>query len=194
MLERFLRGRRARLDAVEAEAASLLTFLGGMAYPEARDRARACRLKGDRAGDRFWSKVAVSIAKRTGREIGVKAADRYGCEEPGPRPKVGPDPEMLKAVQAIAGALGSLARGENAGTNLHNLRAMILNTLDFVGSGPALRVAADDLCRAAEDLAGAPGESRHYLALGVYPPLLEAASAALERFRLAASEGRPRRG
>ena len=46
-------------------------------YHEARTRARAYRHCDDGGGDRHWSKVAVEIAKRTGREIGVKAADRY---------------------------------------------------------------------------------------------------------------------
>lgn len=76
-LSRFLHVRRERREAVQREAGSLITFLDDMAYPEARNRARACRAKGDRAGDRFWSKVAVTVARRTGRDIGVKAADRY---------------------------------------------------------------------------------------------------------------------
>lgn len=41
---------------------------------------------------------------------------------------------------------------------------------------------ADDLCRAAADLAGAIEESRASLARGVYPPRLQAVTGALERF------------
>ena len=74
---RFLVDWRSRRAAIARAAGELMTFLGDMAYDEARTRARACRRRDDRRGDRHWSKVAVEIAKRTGREIGVKVADRY---------------------------------------------------------------------------------------------------------------------
>ena len=68
---RFLVEWRSRREAIARGAAELMTFL------TPRTRARACRHCDDGGGDRHWSKVAVEIAKRTGREIGVKAADRY---------------------------------------------------------------------------------------------------------------------
>lgn len=79
-LLRFLLEWRSRREAIAREAAELMMFLGKMAYDEARSRARACRHRGNRQGHRHWSKVAVEIAKRTGREIVVKAADRYERE------------------------------------------------------------------------------------------------------------------
>ena len=79
-LMRFLLEWRPRREAIVRAAAELMTFLGDMAYDEARGRARTCRIRDDRRGDRHWSKVAVEIAKRTGREIGVKVADRYERE------------------------------------------------------------------------------------------------------------------
>lgn len=84
MLARRLRGtigrRAAQRAEIERQADELMLFLGDMAYAEARERARACRARGDRPGDRHWGQAAVLIAKRTGHEIGVKAADRYGAD------------------------------------------------------------------------------------------------------------------
>ena len=65
----FLAARRERRARIDKDASDLLTFLGDMAYPEARNRARECRAKRDGAGDRHWSKVAVEITRRTGHVI-----------------------------------------------------------------------------------------------------------------------------
>jgi hypothetical protein len=77
MLLRLFMRRRARREQIRGEADSLIRAMGELAYPEARERARFCRERRDRAGDRLWSRVAVEIAARTGREVGVEAADRY---------------------------------------------------------------------------------------------------------------------
>lgn len=76
-LRKLVDNRRSRRARIERETTLLITFLGEMAYNEARYRARACRTRADRDGERLWSRVAVTIARRTGYEIGVKAADRY---------------------------------------------------------------------------------------------------------------------
>jgi hypothetical protein len=77
MLLRLFMRRSQMRERVRAEADSLISAMGELAYPEARERARSAREAGDRAGDRLWSRVAVEIAARTGREVGVKGADRY---------------------------------------------------------------------------------------------------------------------
>lgn len=59
-----------------ADAEQLIAEHGDLAYAEARSRARQAR-ETDHAADLHWSRVAVLIAERTGREIGVKGANRY---------------------------------------------------------------------------------------------------------------------
>jgi hypothetical protein len=77
MLRRFVAARRERQARIDRDATDLLTFLGDMAYGEARTRARTARANRDTAGDKHWSRVAVVIADRTGHVIGKKATDRY---------------------------------------------------------------------------------------------------------------------
>jgi hypothetical protein len=64
-LKDVLARHRQRRRAIEREAEQLLTLVGEMAYEEARNRARASRRRDDRASVRFWSTVAVRIAKRS---------------------------------------------------------------------------------------------------------------------------------
>lgn len=56
----------------------------------------------------------------------------------------GPDPDVVRTIQAIADGLRSLARGENVSTELHNIRAHVLNALDRFPGRPDLRGPADD--------------------------------------------------
>ncbi len=66
----------ARL-AISREALHLIERDGDRAYETAREFARIMRDNGRHDLARYWSYVARNIAFRTGREIGVKAADRY---------------------------------------------------------------------------------------------------------------------
>ncbi|MCF4130098.1 hypothetical protein [Methylobacterium sp. SyP6R] len=68
-LTTFLR-RRAR---VRARARVMRDRHAGDAYPRARERAR--RPGGRR--DWFWTQVAIELARLEGREIGVRASDRW---------------------------------------------------------------------------------------------------------------------
>lgn len=68
----WIRKRRALREAVAREAAALLEAQGDMAYPFARLLARTAREHGNHRLDRYWSKVAVAIADKTGRVIGQK--------------------------------------------------------------------------------------------------------------------------
>lgn len=67
-----LRPRRFRHE-VEAKATALIAVHGLLAYAEAREQARM-----ERTGQsRFWGHVAIEIARREEREVGVSGADRY---------------------------------------------------------------------------------------------------------------------
>lgn len=183
---RFLEKRRERRRAIEREAGHLLTFLGDMAYGEARSRARACRGKHDRDVDRFWSKVAVEIARRTGREIGVKVTDRYEAdrhERWSKRPSV--EPQIANYTVEIGRGLARIAKGEHEATELHNIGAAVRNAAGLVPSDWEVDTAADALLASAaclfEDRAAAHECVRH----GIYPPALQTAGQALERYRAA---------
>jgi hypothetical protein len=78
MLLRFLVRRRELRERISREAGHLIAADRDVAYPNARERARACRNRGDHEGDRLWSKVAVEIARRAEREMGEKVADWCG--------------------------------------------------------------------------------------------------------------------
>ena len=109
-LLRVLSRRRSAREAVEREAAQLTMFLGDMAYDEARSRARACRNAGDHSGAWLWSQVAVTIAKRSGYEIGVKAADRYerdrGLEG---KALARPMPDIAASTRPVLSTLAEIA-------------------------------------------------------------------------------------
>lgn len=72
MLLGWIRRRRALRNAIVSEAAALLEANGDMAYPNARLLARTARERGDAELDRYWSRVAVAIADKTGKVIGQK--------------------------------------------------------------------------------------------------------------------------
>ena len=55
------------LTAVEYEAVCLIAYEGREAYARAREQAAYCRGMGSLSGALFWSKVAVEVARRSGR-------------------------------------------------------------------------------------------------------------------------------
>lgn len=63
---------------VAAKATDLLAVHGALAYRVAREQARIERAAHRSTENRFWSRVAVEIARREGRadQIGVKGSDR----------------------------------------------------------------------------------------------------------------------
>src|SRR3954452_21985816 len=127
-LRLFREWRSARNAAVEHEATQLMTFLGDMAYSEERTRARTCRGRGDRQGDRLWSKVAVRIAKRTDYEIGLSAADRYERDaDPHERERARHLEEVARSTRAILSALAEIARCKDIEPGLHNVGAHVHN-------------------------------------------------------------------
>lgn len=64
--------RRHKRRNAEVMAAAAIELFGADAY----EVARICSGPAGARKDRFWATVAVRIADRTGREIGVTGADR----------------------------------------------------------------------------------------------------------------------
>jgi len=54
------------LTVIEYEAVSLIAYEGRAAYQRAREQAEYCLSRGSETGCRFWSEVAVEVARRTG--------------------------------------------------------------------------------------------------------------------------------
>lgn len=195
LLRLLLRWRSARNAAVEREAVQLMTFLGEGAYIEARTRARACRTKGDREGDRLWSQVAVTIAKRTGYQIGLKAADRYERDEsPRERERARRLHEVATRTTAILSALPDIVRARDVETALHNVSAHVRNSLDLAPEDTRVAAAGAEVRRAAERMAADAQRSADLIKEGRYPPTLEAAGHAVERLREALARVQSMRG
>lgn len=64
-------------SAVLAEADERMEYFGNQAYSATRAEAREARKQRDRKRDKFLSKVALEIAKRTDFEPGLDTATRY---------------------------------------------------------------------------------------------------------------------
>jgi hypothetical protein len=62
---------------IEVEATTLIKDHGEAAYDAARAAMREARNRGDGGLEKFFAKVAVAIAERTGRQIGEDTATRY---------------------------------------------------------------------------------------------------------------------
>jgi hypothetical protein len=143
-IELVLSRRRSAREAVEREAAQLMMFLGDMAYNEARSRARARRNAGDRSGARLWSQVAVTIAKRSGYEIGVKTADRYERDRSlDGKALARPVPDIAASTRPILSTLAEIARGRNVQTGLHNASAYVRNAVGLAKQNAAVSAAAE---------------------------------------------------
>jgi hypothetical protein len=53
------------LTVIEYEAVSLIAYEGRAAYRRAREQAEYCLSRGSASGYRFWSEVALEVARRT---------------------------------------------------------------------------------------------------------------------------------
>ena len=73
----WLRRRRDQAERIEAEADALISDLGDGAYSEARRRAREA--SSDEM-EREWSRVALAVARKTGREVGLDTATRMAMD------------------------------------------------------------------------------------------------------------------
>ncbi len=108
-MRRWLRRRRERVERIEDEAGELVRLLGGDAYGEARWREQTAS---SRVMAKEWNLIALAIARRTGRRIGldvstrmamnvVFAPDRKPAEgKPQPDPAPNPLSELKRNSQA----------------------------------------------------------------------------------------------
>jgi hypothetical protein len=62
---------------VQSETAKLIEIHGDAAYSVARNATHLARNRADSRSEKFFAMIAVEIARRTGREIGVDTATRY---------------------------------------------------------------------------------------------------------------------
>ncbi len=69
----WLARRRARIERIQAEAEALIRDLGDWAYSEARRREHEASSD---AIAKDWSRVALTIARKTGKRVGLDAATR----------------------------------------------------------------------------------------------------------------------
>ena len=107
-MRRWLRRRRERVERIEDEAGELIRLLGGDAYGEARWReqtASSCVMAEE------WNLIALAIARRTGRRIGLDVSTRMAMNavfapdrkpaEGKPQPDPAPNPlSELKRILA----------------------------------------------------------------------------------------------
>ena len=73
----WLRRRRDQAERIEAEANALIVDLGDRGYSEARRRAREAS---SNEMEREWSRVALAIARKTGKHVGLDTATRMAME------------------------------------------------------------------------------------------------------------------
>jgi hypothetical protein len=69
----WLRRRRERIEHIEAEAEALVDELGFGAYAEARLKEREAN---DFSELRYWSQVALAIARKVGKRVALDSATR----------------------------------------------------------------------------------------------------------------------
>lgn len=68
--------RDMRRQAIKDEAEKLMQEFGAEAYAKAREAMREARRRRNGRLERYFAKVAVAIADRTGKEIGLDTATR----------------------------------------------------------------------------------------------------------------------
>jgi len=69
----WLRRRRERIERIDAEADAFIHNLGAAAYSAARRRGHEASSD---AMAKHWHRVALAIAKKTGKRVGVDTATR----------------------------------------------------------------------------------------------------------------------
>jgi hypothetical protein len=73
----WLRRRREQAERIEDEADALISDLSDGAYSEARRRAREAS---SHEMEREWSRVALAVARKTGRPVGLDTATRMAMD------------------------------------------------------------------------------------------------------------------
>ncbi len=111
----WLRRRRERVERNEAEADELVRLLGDDAYSEARWREHPASSS---ATAREWNLIALVIARRTGRRIGLDLSTRMAMnavfvpdrEPDGWRPRPSPELDPVDELKRIVSAKWQLFR------------------------------------------------------------------------------------
>src|SRR5271157_2290074 len=104
----WLARRRARIGRIEAEAEALIRDAGDRAYSEARRRER------EASSDpiaKDWGRVALAVARKTGKRVGLDPAtpmstdadfplreDEVDSINPPPHAKIDPIEELIRIV------------------------------------------------------------------------------------------------
>jgi len=134
----WLQRRREAHTRVQRDATDLLTFLGDLGYPEARDRARRCREKKDRAGERHWGRVALEIADKTDILVGETVPDRYEAARAEP-PRVDSKRRLIAThLTDLSATLSAIARGRANAATLHNVEVHVRRIVGLGGATPAM--------------------------------------------------------
>jgi hypothetical protein len=90
-----------RIERIHAAAGALMSEFGDQAYAEARRRER----EADRDKTaRDWRRVALVVARRTPRRVGLEAAIPPPSPEPHPPIEIVPDPPRTFRIQFVCGA------------------------------------------------------------------------------------------
>jgi hypothetical protein len=111
----WLRQRRERAERIEDEAGELIRLLGDDAYAEARWREHTASSS---ASAREWNLIALAIARRTGRCIGLDLSTRMAMNavfvpDRGPdrrRPRPSPELDPVDELKRIVSAKSQLFR------------------------------------------------------------------------------------
>jgi hypothetical protein len=73
----WIRRQRDKIERIEAEADELIHKLGVGAYPAARRREHEA---GSGAMARHWRRVALAVARKTGRRVGLDTSTRMATD------------------------------------------------------------------------------------------------------------------
>ena len=102
----WLRRRRERAARIDADARMLVRELGEDGYVEARLKQSRARSAEER---RHWRNVALAVAARTGKRVGLDAATRMSLDvESGERRVAGP--QAVDAIEELKRLIGQERR------------------------------------------------------------------------------------
>ncbi len=93
----WLRSRRERAERIDAKAKALIRAFGADAYSEARHRERQAD---NEAMAREWGRVALAVARLTGKRVGFDTATRMTMDADFTSdPKAGHSPSVLSSPE-----------------------------------------------------------------------------------------------
>ena len=101
--------RRVRIEHIDAEAQALIHDFGDGAYSEARQREHEASSAGI---SKDWSRVALAIARKTGKPVGLDTSTRMSIEadfskDAGGNPQRRPHYSQLEQITELNRILGA---------------------------------------------------------------------------------------